>query len=227
MKIIVAGKLENLTANGKNGVEYTNDLLGNYDALCYNDDDVAIMSANDYAWWVDVVDNLNRIEELRDICYDAGHGEEFDQTVSIITDCDLDQQTAMQLEAAEDLYKTIVEGPKKTSVFMIKTLSVHDGHRRDAYFAREFGNVHFRTEEEANRFLLACDYIPDKSATNVWNNRSSFSSSILEQAYIANKFVTVEHFKESEHLLAVLESYQAEQKKQYKSTLQEIEEMER
>ena len=58
------------------------------------------------------------------------------------------------------------------------------------------------------------DYIPDKSATNVWNNRSSFSSSILEQAYIANKFVTVEHFKESEHLLAVLESYQAEQKKQ-------------
>ena len=104
MKILVNGDIKHLTATDNNGMEYTNDLLGMYDALHYNnDDEEAIMTADDFAWWIEIVDQLNKISTLQEIAYNNGNREEFDSKVNTISDCDLEQQTAMQLDAAEKL----------------------------------------------------------------------------------------------------------------------------
>lgn len=65
MTIMVNGVKEELKAIGKNGIEWTNDLLGNYDALHYDkDSEHYTMTSNEFAWWVSVVDMLNEINDL-------------------------------------------------------------------------------------------------------------------------------------------------------------------
>jgi len=67
MKILVNGTEKELTAIGKNGVEWTNDLLGNYDALHYDEDeDAYTMSEDEFDWWESVVKDLNKAQELED-----------------------------------------------------------------------------------------------------------------------------------------------------------------
>lgn len=65
MRIMVNGTWEELRAIDRNGTEWTNDLLGNYDALHYDKDlDEYTMTQEEFKWWVPVVDMLNEIEEL-------------------------------------------------------------------------------------------------------------------------------------------------------------------
>lgn len=65
MKILVNGVERELVANGINGVEWTNDLLGNYDALHYNTDiDEYEMTEEEFDWWSEVIDMLNEVSEL-------------------------------------------------------------------------------------------------------------------------------------------------------------------
>ena len=108
MRILVNGDLKNLTAIDHKGGEYTNDLLCMYDALKYSEEDEeVVMSEYDFYWWQDVIDMLNKISIIQELAYSNGNQEEFDSEVNTISDCDLDQQTAMQLEAAEKLAKEL------------------------------------------------------------------------------------------------------------------------
>ena len=59
MTILVNGKEMELKAIGKNGIEWTNDLLGNYDALHYDEEqDAYTMTEDEFAWWEPVVEML-------------------------------------------------------------------------------------------------------------------------------------------------------------------------
>lgn len=73
MKVMVNGEARELTAMGINGIEWTNDLLGNYDALHYdNDTDEYTMTEDEFEWWEPVVKMLNEINELeQDLDEDA------------------------------------------------------------------------------------------------------------------------------------------------------------
>ena len=67
MEIMVDGKEQELTAVGKNGVELTEDLLGNYGALHYDEDhEIFTMSQEEFEWWEPIVEKLNKISELED-----------------------------------------------------------------------------------------------------------------------------------------------------------------
>lgn len=67
MKILVDSKEMELKAIGKNGIEWTNDLLGNYDALHYDEEqDAYTMTEDEFAWWEPVVEMLNEINDLEE-----------------------------------------------------------------------------------------------------------------------------------------------------------------
>ena len=94
MKILVNGEERELVANGINGVEWTNDLLGNYDALHYNADlEQYTMDEEEFEWWVDVVDMLNEVSELEsELDSDAWEEYEAESWAS-----DLDDETRERL----------------------------------------------------------------------------------------------------------------------------------
>lgn len=65
MKILVNGTEKEMIARGMNGIEWTQDLLGNHDALHYDGDiDEYIMAEEEFEWWNPVIDKLNKIEDL-------------------------------------------------------------------------------------------------------------------------------------------------------------------
>lgn len=65
MKILVDNEIKDLIAIGKNNVEWTRDLLGDYNALSYNEDkEMYTMSADDFEWWMNIVDKLNQIKKM-------------------------------------------------------------------------------------------------------------------------------------------------------------------
>ena len=67
MKIMVNGIVKELEAIGKNGIEWTNNLLGNYDALHYDDEkEQYTMTEDEFAWWEPVVNMLNEINDLEE-----------------------------------------------------------------------------------------------------------------------------------------------------------------
>lgn len=67
MKILVNGKEMELKAIGKNGIEWTSDLLGGYDALHYDEDaEQYTMTEDEFAWWDPVVEKLNEVNDLEE-----------------------------------------------------------------------------------------------------------------------------------------------------------------
>ena len=67
MKISVDGEIKDLKAIDKNGFEWTQDLLGNDPSPSYHydeDKEMYTMSADDFEWWSDIVDKLNKIEDM-------------------------------------------------------------------------------------------------------------------------------------------------------------------
>lgn len=95
MKVLVNGIEKELIAIGANGVEWTEDLLGNYDALHYDVDvDEYIMSGEEFEWWTPVIDKLNKIEDLL-AELDEETRAEFDQED---WPYDLDDMTESELE---------------------------------------------------------------------------------------------------------------------------------
>lgn len=95
MRILVNGEERELTAIGNNGIEWTRDLLGNYDALPEYDEeaDASIMSEDDFDWWQKEIEKLNEIAELEEELDD----EDFSQYYKDCDGADLEQQTEMQL----------------------------------------------------------------------------------------------------------------------------------
>lgn len=67
MQITVNGEPKELEAIGKNGVEWTRDLLGNYNALHY-DAEIGeyTMAQDEFEWWENVVIGLNEVQEMED-----------------------------------------------------------------------------------------------------------------------------------------------------------------
>lgn len=67
MIIMVNGAIKELEAIGKNGIEWTNDLLGMYGALNYDkDSEQYTMAEDDFEWWESVINMLNEINNLED-----------------------------------------------------------------------------------------------------------------------------------------------------------------
>lgn len=65
MMVVVNGVEKELEAIGANGIEWTNDLLGNYDALRYDEEsEQYTMTDDEFAWWEPVVTMLNDISVL-------------------------------------------------------------------------------------------------------------------------------------------------------------------
>jgi hypothetical protein len=65
MTFTVSGKEKELVAMGKNGIEWTEDLLGNHNALNFDEESEAyVMSEDDFDWWEEIVEKLNEIQEL-------------------------------------------------------------------------------------------------------------------------------------------------------------------
>ena len=65
MTILVDREVKELEAIGKNGIEWTEDLLGSYEALHYDEErEQYTMTKEEFEWWVPVVDMLNEINDL-------------------------------------------------------------------------------------------------------------------------------------------------------------------
>ena len=76
MTILVNGEEKELVAIGKNGVEWTNDLLGGYDALHYDENaEQYVMTEEEFEWWAPVVDMLNEINDLEQELGDEARAE--------------------------------------------------------------------------------------------------------------------------------------------------------
>jgi hypothetical protein len=111
IKILESGKIEELEAVSSSGVEFTRDLLGNNDALHFNDDtDEFEMKEEDFDWWKEYIDNYNSdeikkeeiIEELNDLELD---GKEIVETVLSNTEfgCDLSDEHMIKQNVFEDI----------------------------------------------------------------------------------------------------------------------------
>lgn len=95
-------------------------------------------------------------------------------------------------------------------MYMLKSLTIKDGRRFDTYYAADFGDISFKTQDEAERFLIASDYEQD-GETKIWNRINTGKS--LDQIEItSNAKANHYYYDESIELLTFLESYQAEQK---------------
>lgn len=65
MIVMVNGMEKELTVIGEYGIEYTQDLLGNYDALHYDrDKEQYVMTEEEFAWWEPVIGMINEIDDL-------------------------------------------------------------------------------------------------------------------------------------------------------------------
>ncbi len=96
MKILVDGEIKYLTAITNNDVEWTENLLRISGSLHFDEDkDMYTMSADDFEWWSDIVDKLNKIEDMeRELT-----NEEFETYCSECGgECDLETTVNAQLE---------------------------------------------------------------------------------------------------------------------------------
>lgn len=101
MKVMVNGVEKNLVANGKNGIEWTQDLLGNYDALNINQEtDEYEMTEEDFEWWSEEIDKLNQIKYIEDELSE----EQRDEYEKENFDCgDLESETNARLNYLKSL----------------------------------------------------------------------------------------------------------------------------
>lgn len=104
MKIMVNGTERELTAIGNNGIEWTNDLLGNYDALHYDEDtDSYVMSEDEFDWWEPVVEGLNKVQELEnELLYNMDKDTETEYMEALESMNDLDDKVRIQIEFLEN-----------------------------------------------------------------------------------------------------------------------------
>jgi hypothetical protein len=89
MTVMVNDKEKELVAIGINGIEWTEDLLGNHDALNYDEEaEVYVMSEEDFKWWEELIDKLSEIQELEQ----ALTREEYKEYIAQLGGSDLDAE---------------------------------------------------------------------------------------------------------------------------------------
>lgn len=96
MKVMVNGLQKELVAIGQNGIEWTKDLLGNYDALHYDEDkDEYTMTSDEFDYWEPIIDTYNKIidmeQELDEETADKYNNQNFDY-------CDLEDELTVRLD---------------------------------------------------------------------------------------------------------------------------------
>lgn len=65
MKFLVNGIEKDLEAVDANGTEWTQDLLGNYSALHYDEElEEYMLTEEEFDWWKPVIEKLNEIAKL-------------------------------------------------------------------------------------------------------------------------------------------------------------------
>lgn len=96
MRILVNGEERELRAVTSDGIEWTGDLLGDYDDLHYDrETDDYTMSEEAYAWWEVLIDKLNQINELEDELDDEARSE---YIAGAFDGPDLESETDMRLK---------------------------------------------------------------------------------------------------------------------------------
>lgn len=102
MTIVVNGDERELRAVSSNGIEWTNDLLGGYGSLHYDNSlDQYTMTDDEFEWWEPVVEMLNEINKLEDKL-DEDLKEEYDAEY---WPDDLDDGSSARLEWLKDHVK--------------------------------------------------------------------------------------------------------------------------
>jgi hypothetical protein len=94
MKIMIKEKkqIRELSIYGTNGIEWTADLLGNNDALQYDQErEIYIMSQSDYFWWLEYINNhINDEKEIQELAEELDIDiSEIYERISQYSTCDL------------------------------------------------------------------------------------------------------------------------------------------
>lgn len=77
IRIIETGEIKELTIIGANGCEWTQDLLGNNNAVTYNNESEQYeMSQDDFEWWEEYINNYIADEkEIKELAEELGIDE--------------------------------------------------------------------------------------------------------------------------------------------------------
>lgn len=118
MIIMVNGIEKELEIIGENGVEYTEDLLGNYDALHYDKDkEQYIMTEDEFAWWEPVVDMLKEIDDLENEL-DEDARAEYDSELDYFGGFELKDEMELRLDWLKNHEKSNLIGEEKQRLFV-------------------------------------------------------------------------------------------------------------
>ena len=99
-----------LEIRDKNGIEWTKDLLGNYDALQFDcETEQYEMNQEDYEWWLEYIKNHEADEqEVMELAEELGI-EEFDIWKRINTECnDLGEEHLIVQNVLEEIRKDLM-----------------------------------------------------------------------------------------------------------------------
>lgn len=82
------GKEVSLTIiDRKTGCEWTSDLIGNSNALHYDDEkEMAVMSQEDIEWWSNTIEGLNKIEDLTEEAKELLSYDDFEELENRLAD---------------------------------------------------------------------------------------------------------------------------------------------
>lgn len=105
MEILVNGQVKELNIiDAKSGMEWTADLLGNHNALGYDDEkEMPTMSEDNFNWWSDLLPRYeNADQEVFDYVSELDESDSFYEILNSLTACDLEDMPALMLAAIEE-----------------------------------------------------------------------------------------------------------------------------
>jgi uncharacterized alpha-E superfamily protein len=105
------GEMDSLTiTDRKSGCEWTNDLVGNMDALVWSTEhDAALMSTEDIEWWSNIIDGLNEIEDMCEDCREKLSSEEWEDLDNRLTDASNANDLESHVSSLKAILKEVAE----------------------------------------------------------------------------------------------------------------------
>lgn len=98
MKVLVNGEERILTAIGANGIEWTEELMGEEEQLKYDSElDVYTLPEDCFDWWEEVIENYNKVSALEETLDD----EAFENYNNEMWSSDLDVAVQQRLDWLE------------------------------------------------------------------------------------------------------------------------------
>ena len=108
LKIRETQEVKVLEIRDKNGIEWTKDLLGNYDALQFNDETEEYeMNQEDYEWWLEYIEKHEADEqEVMKLAEELGIEEsEIWERINQNLNCDLGDEHMIVQNVLEEIRK--------------------------------------------------------------------------------------------------------------------------